>query len=436
MKQPLCLGIILIFLISGISPLVFGNDVTTTADEPYLSASECAWLDNTDQPLTKTSQPRDSESFSNDRLLAQNQIELYLAQSTGLLVGPMNSAWPMTCNDQHNTGRSPYSTSHITGLEKWRFRCGGSNSGSVIDKEGNIYFADWKEFVISVAPNGTERWRYKMGGSVQASSPALSEDGTLYIGAWDWHIHAFNITTGQQKWERGLGDFIDSSPVLADDGTVYVANLGGVVWALNPNGTTKWVYDTHGSDIWGDIAIADDGTLYVGAHSGYLYAIYPNGTLRWKYKTDDVIRGTPSIGDDGTVYTYSWDDYLYAFYPNNGTVKWRTSFPLGEETNVAIATDGTLYYGGEDLWAFYPNGTLRWVFDPGEHHQIDCSNIAISAEGTLYFGTQVNEVDGGDIVAVNPDGTLKWRKRIADAWVWSSPCIAEDGTVYICSQWD
>ena len=40
---------------------------------------------------------------------------------------------------------------------------------------------------------------------------------------------------------------------------------------------------------------------------------------------------------------------------------------------------------------------------------------------------------GGNIIAFNPDGTEKWRKRIATLWVDSSPCIGEDGTVYIGS---
>ena len=40
---------------------------------------------------------------------------------------------------------------------------------------------------------------------------------------------------------------------------------------------------------------------------------------------------------------------------------------------------------------------------------------------------------GGDIIAVNPNCTEKWRKKIADEWVDSSPSIAEDGTVYIGS---
>ena len=38
----------------------------------------------------------------------------------------------------------------------------------------------------------------------------------------------------------------------------------------------------------------------------------------------------------------------------------------------------------------------------------------------------------GDIVALNPDGTLKWRKNIGTCF--SSPAIGEDGTVFIGSQ--
>jgi len=40
------------------------------------------------------------------------------------------------------------------------------------------------------------------------------------------------------------------------------------------------------------------------------------------------------------------------------------------------------------------------------------------------------------IFAVNLDGTEKWRKRIANYHVDSSPCIGEDGTVYIGSTYD
>jgi hypothetical protein len=60
------------------------------------------------------------------------------------------------------------------------------------------------------------------------------------------------------------------------------------------------------------------------------------------------------------------------------------------------------------------------------------SSPAISADGTIYVGVEIGNMDGGEIIAVNPDGTERWRKKIG-SWVDSSPCIAEDGTVYIGS---
>jgi len=36
-------------------------------------------------------------------------------------------------------------------------------------------------------------------------------------------------------------------------------------------------------------------------------------------------------------------------------------------------------------------------------------------------------------VALNADGTVRWRHRIADEWVDSSPCIDENGVIYIGS---
>ena len=69
----------------------------------------------------------------------------------------------------------------------------------------------------------------------------------------------------------------------------------------------------------------------------------------------------------------------------------------------------------------------------GPGRSIQTSSPAISADGTIYVGTHIGDGSGGEIIAVNPDGTERWRKQIALDWVDSSPCIAEDGTVYIGS---
>jgi hypothetical protein len=118
-------------------------------------------------------------------------------------------------------------------------------------------------------------------------------------------------------------------------------------------------------------------------------------------------------------------------------MKWKCKVGYGTETNPSIASDGTLYVGGwETLWAIYPNGTMRWAFDLGPDRHIHQSSPAISADGTIYVGTNIGEGAGGEIIAVNPDGTERWRKMVAQKWVESSPSIDKDGTVYIGSSFD
>jgi len=352
---------------------------------------------------------------------------------------PMDSPWPMQSHDTHHTGRSSYSTEHINGLEKWRFyEDGWVDATPSIDNDGIIYFASTDHEVLAIYPNGTLKWSYKTGGFMTGSSPALSEDGTIYVGSWDDALYAIN-PDGSLKWKCGTGGSISSSPAIAEDGTIYVGTMKGFdegeIVAVNPNGTVKWRYPT-GYKITSDPAIGDDGTIYCGSGDTYFYALYPNGSLKWRFKTGDYIKGPASIADDGTVYVGSYDNYLYAFYPNNGTLKWKLG-GMGTETNPSIAEDGTIYIGDEKLFAINPNGTLKWSFSMGPGRHIHMSSPAISVDGTIYVGTNIGEVLGGDIIAVNSNGTEKWRKKIAyGAWVDSSPSIAEDGTVYIGSATD
>jgi len=350
---------------------------------------------------------------------------------------PMDSPWSMKCHDVRHTGRSPYSTENVTGLEKWRFRCDGVIDGMVIDNENIIYFGDKDAYVYALYPNGTLKWKYKTDMWI-TSTPALAEDNILYVGSWDDYLYALNSTTGILKWRFNAHDTIASSPIIAEDNSIYFGTMGDGyrIYAVNPDGTERWHYDT-GYKITSDPAIGFEGTIYIGSGDTYLYAINPNGTLKWRFKTGDYVKGPPSIADDETVYIGSFDSYLYAIYHNNGTMKWRCKVGLGTETNPSIASDNSIYVGGGKLYAVNPDGTMKWAFNLGEDRYIEDSSPAISAEGSIYIGTHIGNVDGGDIIAINPDGTERWRKQISDkGWIDSSPCIAEDNAIYIGSQSD
>jgi len=362
-------------------------------------------------------------------------------------LGPIDSPWPMKCHDNKHKSRSPYSTADNPYDEIWRFETDGwVETTPTIDSDGTIYFGgDYgglTRYLFAINPNGTLKWKYKTGGLILGSSPAIAEDGTIYIGSWDCKLYAIN-PNGTLKWTVGTGGSIASSPAITDDGTIYFGTLGGFehggyIVAVSPNGTLKWKCETGSGindGITGDPAIAEDGTIYIGSQDNYLYAMNPNGTLKWRYKTGDPIRGPPSIAEDGTIYIGSVDKHLHAVYPN-GTMRWKHY--VGDEisTNPSIAEDGTIYCGGNKFWAINPNGTRKWTFDMGSNRHVDASSPAISADGTIYFGTNIGEMSGGEIIAVNPDGTERWRKKIAGLWVESSPSIGEDGTVYIGSSFN
>jgi len=446
MKKCLAVGIIALFIVSAVSPMVIGfkSDAITDVDsemETLLDnlAFYCydASGSNAKYEYYKEQMLKD---YPNDDIeIVEDVVQPVEPISTVSSDGPMDSPWPMKCHGLHHTSRSPYSTASVTGLEKWRFRCDGVDGSPIIGDDGTIYFGGKDYDVYALYSNGTLKWTYHTDMWI-TSAPALAEDGTLYVGSWDHRLYAFNSTTGVLRWKVSThGGTIASSPAIGEDGTIYFGTMKGFdegeIIAVNPNGTRKWVYPT-GYYITSDPAIGDDGTVYIGSCDTYFYAMNSNGTLKWRFKTGDYIKGPASIADDGTVYIGSFDDYLYALYPNNGTMKWKCKVGYGTETNPSIASDGTIYIGGQKLYAIYPNGTMRWSFDLGSERHIDQSSPAISADGTIYVGTSIDSVDGSDIIAVNPDGTEKWRKWISThGWIDSSPCIGQDGTVYIGSQY-
>jgi len=213
MKKGISIGIIALFIISAVSPMVIG--------------------------------------FKSDAIADVGIAEEIEPESTELS-GPMDSAWPMFCHDVKHTGRSPYGATGGAGVEKWKFRMEGMvTSSPAIDKNGTIYIGSTSDYCLfAVYSNGTEKWQFKTTDWMQ-SSPAIAADGTIYIGTDDGYLLAI-YPNGTEKWRfkaGGNADWVHSSPVISNDGTIYFGVVGpgwykGRIYAVYPNGTEKWHYDT------------------------------------------------------------------------------------------------------------------------------------------------------------------------------------------------
>jgi len=229
----------------------------------------------------------------------------------------------------------------------------------------------FKYFLVN--PDGTIEWDYKTDWCI-ISSPAIDDDGTVYIGSKDHFLYAFSADQHKVKWKFQTGTFfdghcVDSSPAIGPDGTIYVGTdpYGAAgqtpipvttnFWAINPDGSLKWVFETE-DGVESSPAIGPDGTVYVGSYDGYLYAIKDTGTegvLQWKFKTNGAVDGSPTIDADGVIYVGSRDATLYALYPN-GTLKWTFQAEDGFESSPSLDNNGYLYIGSFD-GNFYCIGT-------------------------------------------------------------------------------
>jgi outer membrane protein assembly factor BamB len=105
--------------------------------------------------------------------------------------------------------------------------------------------------------------------------------------------------------------------------------------------------------------------------------------------------------------------------------KWRFSEDHGIEMGPVIDGDGVVYIcdGWGDIIAVYPNGTMRWKYKTDE--LILGSSPAIDEDGTIYVGSWDTR-----LYAINPNGTLKWKSPGTGGSIASSPTIGEDGTIY------
>jgi outer membrane protein assembly factor BamB len=327
-------------------------------------------------------------------------------------------------------------------------------STPAIGDDGTLYFGTGMRagpeggWLYAVGPDGAVRWRQPLEG--HGFTPALGADGTIYLQDSTDAAHAF-ASDGTPRWTyRDYGahvarDVGQRSPALGADGTVYVPADG--LYALDPaSGARRW-HVAHprwpDRECMASPSIGPDGAIYVLIGEDRLFAIEPSGSTRWTLALDhedEMSFSAPAVGADGAVYfgvEQNPNSFVYAVNAD-GTRRWKVSVPGGGfvRASPAIGADGTVYVatrsgvGGARLVALAPDdGVVRWDFVVAQVHVTPddvYSTPSVGADGLVYFGAET-----GWIYAVRPDGLLDWSYDLKCGIDWSSPTIADDGTIYI-----
>ena len=320
---------------------------------------------------------------------------------TGMYLGPPYNEWrPGT-----------FYAFSPDGVLKWSKYMGNALFSPVIGGDGTIYIQDHRNNVYALTPAGALKWTYndydfEFHRDMGQRNPAIGADGTVYIGMDG--LYAVNPLTGKRIWHVAHAQYPTreciASPVIGKDGIIYVVIGEDQLYAINPNGSRRWVF--HFAYEWemsfASPAIGQNGVIYLGVEGSlnrtpysHIYAINPNGTQRWKYPVDGgrFVRASPAIGSDGSIY-------------------------------IATKAGGTEVTA--KLIALSPNGQKVWEYEVERTKADSYSSPSVGADGLIYFGAE-----NGILYALNPNGTLGWKHQLNHGINWSSPAIANDGTVYI-----
>jgi len=338
--------------------------------------------------------------------------------------------WLLAISSLTLTQRLAAQEKYYTATNLWKFPvAGGSVSSPALGRDGTIYLGSWLGHLIALSPAGTERWRFKTGFEI-AASPAIGPDGTVYVGCRDHRFYAVS-PNGQKRWAFKTGGWVDSSAAIGTNGDLYFGSWDKKFYALHPDGSQRWEFLTAGP-VASSAAIDAQGVIYFGSCDGKFYALNPDGSPRWEFATEGAITASPAIGASGEIYFPSVDGMFHALNAD-GTRRWELRTGGITASSPVLGGDGTIFVSvNQTHCAITPDGKLKWQrpFWQAQPDLLGENSAAVLANGQVVF-------TGGDSFVMTVPGDDAERE-----WVWnyylfaasySSPLVAENGTIYVTS---
>lgn len=327
--------------------------------------------------------------------------------------GLNESAWPIFRHDSQLTGRA---RAHGPSLPVIKFEAplgNGELGAPVVGPDGTIYVPGGVDNnLYALSPSGQLLWTFtgETGSPHErfVASPALAEDGTLYIGSVD----SCRFDTQAEL----------SCPVQAE-----------LFYALNPDGTLRWKKKLDGGTYF-SANIGRNGRIYVATDDCWLYALHPAGYLAtpdsivdWRYNLRAQPENSPALSFTDLPLSVAGDSlvnlYLY------GSVRFKRSFGAKDTLQgLALDQNGNIYVTGRGravVRRISPNGAAEWAYSlPAAFGK---PFLPAVSNGVVFFTSSM----GGGLFALNAgDGSERWRVTLPGGDFLTPPVVDGAGHVY------
>ena len=176
-----------------------------------------------------------------------------------------------------------------------------------------------------------------------------------------------------------------------------MAATDGTVTALGPDGRFRWSYDV-GASVQGALAVAGDVT-YVGTAEGRIVALKSNGQKLWSYRVRTPVLSDLVVGKDGVVRFAGADGVVYAVTARGGAA-WSRALRDRVSAGPCLGSNDSVLVGTT-------SGRIVWIDAFGRKRDVRVRAGILQQE---WGGERcVYAVSGSDLLALDEDGTVRWR---------------------------
>jgi len=263
-------------------------------------------------------------------------------------------------------GNKLISLNPATGGENWTFPSTNHFIGSPL-VVGETIFAPCADNILYVIDlKGTKLWEFTAGGPLWTTPITDSENKHLFFTSMDHKIYALDIQTHELLWSKDLGSALLGTPALSQDGILYIGTFDKQMIAINSQDRSiLWQSKINGW-VWAG-PILDEATLYFGDLSGYFYAMKTDGTTTWSLQPDGPITSSPLVTEAGIYFTTEAGT-VYAV-DRLGKPLWNQPIKVTIYSSPVLAGDVILItpQGGDSLLvALNLNGSPKWSYTPAK----------------------------------------------------------------------
>jgi outer membrane protein assembly factor BamB len=272
------------------------------------------------------------------------------------------------------------------GGQVWNFKTqGGVLPGPAINpSNGQIYFGTQEGKIYGLSSGGSQQWTQDIGNPL-GSSIAYA-NGTIAVAAFNGVLTLRNSSNGGTLWTASLPGNINSRPAVTDDGTVYVGCDDKSLYAYN-GGSLQWSVPTAG-EVWSGPVVGLNGAVYFGSNDGWVYAVKKNGQPLWDVKVNGQIWGKPWFGQDNSIYVASTSKYVTKLDAIDGTEIWSTKLEGMTYSSPVVDEPADTLYVGTTVGVVFAldteDGKVR--FDYTVSDTIHASVLV--AGDAIYFGSK------------------------------------------------